>query len=200
MHMVAPAKLWTAESVRALPDDGRRYELIDAILHVNGVAVPGGDLAALDPATTPSPAARHQHRTFSLARILADYVDAQRCGVVMLSPADLSLTAGAIVQPDIFVTRLFDGGPPPDWRVVASLLLAVEVLSASTARTDRIRKRAYYQRAAVPEYWIVDNDSHIIERWRPGDERPELLDERIEWRPEGASDPLLIDLERYFAT
>ena len=198
MHMVAPAKHWTVDAVRALPDDGRRYELIDAILHVNGVAVPDGELDALDPAMTPSPTAPHQHRTFTLARLLADYVDAQRCGVVMLSPADLSLITGSIVQPDIFVTRRFDGGPPAEWRAVDSLLLAVEVLSPSTARADRIRKRAHYQRAGVPEYWIVDNDSQVIERWRPADERPEILARSVEWHPEGATQPLVIDLEKFF--
>jgi Uma2 family endonuclease len=198
MHMVAPAKQWTVDAVRALPDDGRRYELIDANLHVNGVAVPNGDLAALDPAMTPSPAPRHQHRVLALARMLADYVDRERCGLVMISPADLELRTGSIVQPDIFVTRLFDGGPPPEWNVVSTLLLAVEVLSPSTARTDRIRKREYYQRAGVPEYWIVDNDAQVIERWRPGDDRPELLAERIEWRPEGTGSPLIIDLEKLF--
>ena len=198
MRMVAPAKLWTAEAVRALPDDGRRYELIDAILYVNGVAVPDGDLAALDPAMTPSPAARHQHRMFSLARLLADYVDEERCGVVMLSPADLSLAAGTIVQPDIFVTPLFAGGPPSDFAEVSALLLAVEVLSPSTARVDRVLKRKYYQRARVPEYWIVDNDTRAIERWRPTDERPEILAERIAFHPEGATQPLVIDLEKLF--
>lgn len=198
MHMVAPAKQWTVDAVRALPDDGRRYELIDAILHVNGVAVPDGDLDAFEPAMTPSPAPRHQHRVLTLARVLADYTDRQRCGVVMISPADLELAAGTIVQPDIFVTPLFSGGPPPDFADVTSLFLAVEVLSPSTARTDRIRKRAYYQRAGVPEYWIVDNDAQVIERWRPDDERPEILTARITWHPEGAHEPLVIDLEQLF--
>ena len=200
MHMVAPAEHWTVEAVRALPEDGRRYELIDAILHVNGVAVPDGDLAALDSAMTPSPTACHQHRTFSLARILADFADGQRCGVVMLSPADLSLRAGTIVQPDIFVTPLFAGGPPADFADVSSLLLVIEVLSPSTARTDRIRKRTFYQRAGVPEYWIVDNDAQVIDRWRPGDERPEVLIERIIWQPDGASEALVIDLEKFFTS
>lgn len=198
MHMVAPAKHWSADAVRALPDDGRRYELIDGILHVNGVEVPSGDLASLDPSMTPSPRPAHQRRAFALARILADYVEREMCGEVFLSPADLELTAGAIVQPDVFVTRLFDGGPPLEWNTVSSLLLAVEVLSPSSARTDRIRKRAYYQRAGVPEYWIVDNDAQVIERWRPGEERPEISSQRITWQPDGATEALVIDLEKFF--
>jgi len=102
------------------------------------------------------------------------------------------------VQPDIFVTPLFAGGPPADFADVSSLLLAVEVLSPSTARTDRIRKRSYYQRAGVPEYWIVDNDSQVIERWRPADERPEILTGTIAWHPPGAKEALTIDLENFF--
>jgi hypothetical protein len=33
----------------------------------------------------------------------------------------------------------------------------------------------------VPEYGVVDLDARLIERWRPDDERPEILSERIEW-------------------
>ena len=98
MHMVAPAKQWTVDAVRSLPDDGRRYELIDP----------------------------------------------------------------------------------------------------STARTDRIRKREDYQRAGVPEYWIVDNDAQVIERWRPGDTRPEIVAGTIQWHPAAAKEPLIIDLDRVF--
>ena len=34
MHMPATRERWTAEAVRALPDDGNRYELIDGVLLV----------------------------------------------------------------------------------------------------------------------------------------------------------------------
>ena len=116
----------------------------------------------------------------------------------MLSPADLELSSGSIVQPDIFVIPPPGGGPIASWTDVSALLLAVEVLSPSTARADRVLKRAHYQRAGVPEYWIVDNDTQAIERWRPTDERPEILAERIAWEPEGATQPLVIDLEKFF--
>jgi Uncharacterized protein conserved in cyanobacteria len=187
---------WTA--VRALPDDGRRYELIDAMLHVNGVAVPNGNLDALDPVMTPSPRRKHQRTAFALARILADHVEREHCGEVSLSPADLELIPGTIVQPDVFVTPLIDGRPGDEWEDASSLLLAVEILSPSTARTDRIRKRAYYQGAGVPEYWIIDGDSEVVERWRPRDTRPEIVTGSIEWHAHGAEAPLTIDLDRLF--
>jgi len=50
-----------------------------------------------------------------------------------------------------------------------------------------------FQRIGIPEYWIVDLDARAIERWRPSDARPEFLDERLVWHPEGA--PLALELE-----
>jgi Uma2 family endonuclease len=48
------------------------------------------------------------------------------------------------------------------------------------------------------EYWIVDLEARLVERWRPGDERPEILTERIDWLPEPGPAPLMIDLEGFF--
>jgi Uma2 family endonuclease len=73
------------------------------------------------------------------------------------------------------------------------------VLSPSTARADRTIKRRRYQRAGVPEYWIVDPDARTVERWRPDDERPEVLSETIAWRPSPDVEPLAMDLPTLFA-
>ncbi|MBL0170033.1 MAG: Uma2 family endonuclease [Gemmatimonadaceae bacterium] len=80
--------------------------------------------------------------------------------------------------------------PPP--------LLAVEVLSPSTARQDRIVKRPRYQRTGV-EYWMVDLDARVVERWTPDAERPEICLIAITWQPAGAVAPLAIDLVALFA-
>lgn len=62
-----------------------------------------------------------------------------------------------------------------------------------------MKKRPSYQRNRVPEYWIVDDRSQTVERWRPEDDRPELVAERLEWRPEGANEPFVLDLPGFFA-
>jgi Uma2 family endonuclease len=80
----------------------------------------------------------------------------------------------------------------------SALLLAIEVLSPSTARYDRITKRRLYQELQI-EYWIVDLDARVIERWRPGDERPEMLADRIEWVVPGHAVTWTLDLEAFFA-
>lgn len=76
----------------------------------------------------------------------------------------------------------------------------MEVLSPSTAHADRTRKRVTYQREGVPEYWIVDPYSRIVERWRPEDERPDVLADRLTWTPRGGIAPLVIDLAALFAS
>ncbi|MDQ8168692.1 MAG: Uma2 family endonuclease [Gemmatimonadota bacterium] len=71
-------------------------------------------------------------------------------------------------------------------------------MSPSTARFDRVVKRGRYQRAGI-EYWIVDLDSRLIERWLPGDERPSICAERVEWQPAGFDASFVIELEPFFA-
>jgi len=49
----------------------------------------------------------------------------------------------------------------------------------------------------VGEYWIVDADSRLVERWRPEDERPEIVTSVLRWSlPGGASGA--IDLAAVF--
>lgn len=42
--------------------------------------------------------------------------------------------------------------------------LAIEVISPSSRRHDRVMKLAWYASIGVPEYWLVDRDARIIER------------------------------------
>src|SRR5690348_11670981 len=83
-------------------------------------------------------------------------------------------------------------------RAVRELLLAAEILSPSSGRFDRVIKREPYQRHAG-EYWIVDLDSRVVERWRPNDERPQIVPRGLVWHPAGAAEPFRLDLPWYFA-
>ena len=173
---------WTAEMLDELPDDGNRYEIIDGELFV-----------------TPSPAWRHGDAVMDLYRPLNAYARDHGVGHVKVAPQDVVYSRRTVVEPDLFVVPLVDGRKPRTWAEAGRLLLAVEVLSPGSQRADRWVKRALYQRENVPEYWIVDVDARLIERWRPGDERPEILGERLEWQPAADHPALAIDLERYFA-
>lgn len=183
MAMPAIRRHWTTADVRALMDEsphGPRYELI------------GGELLV-----TPSPGVFHQVAVLELVRIIADYADREQLGVTLASPSDIELVEGTITQPDIFVVPnavLPDQDVPPAWRQVTALLLAVEILSPSSVRSDRVEKRDFYLDAGVPEYWIVDLDARIIERWTPQRPTPRVESARLEWLPEGAASPLVIDV------
>jgi Uma2 family endonuclease len=63
-----------------------------------------------------------------------------------------------------------------------------------------VTKRPRYQRNRVPEYWIVDDTSQTVERWRPDDTRPELLAEQLLWAPEGCQQPFVLDLVAFFTS
>ncbi len=171
---------WTVEEMWKLPDDGNRYEVIDGVLFV-----------------TPSPSLRHQDAAGLLYRRLAGYLDEQRVGWAVMAPSDVVFTPQRAVQPDVYVAALVGGRRPKVVGEVRHLVLAVEVLSPSSARQDRSEKRRLYQQHA-DEYWIVDCDARTVERWRPGDERPDVLDAEVTWRPAGAGEAFHLDLPGYF--
>ena len=123
----------TYRDYAALPDDGRRYELHD------------GELSM-----TPAPGTRHQRAIGALHVLLRAHVEAHRLGEVFLSPVDCILSDTTVVQPDLvyldptrahLVTERAIEGPPT---------LVVEILSPSTTRIDRVRKRELYAQYGIP--------------------------------------------------
>lgn len=179
MGMPDTAGKWTREMVLSLPDDGNRYELFDGELLV-----------------TPAPAFLHQLAVVRFYDLIAPFVRIHNLGETLLAPADLSLGGTQLSQPDLFVAPSL----PADlsWSSLPNPRLVVEILSPSSAGFDRTTKRRRFQRAGIPEYWIVDLDARTVERWRPRDQRPEILDQRLVWAPAGAEAALEIDLPAVF--
>jgi Uma2 family endonuclease len=184
MAMPAIRRRWTAADVRVLMDESRawpRYELI------------AGELVV-----TPAPGSAHQLAVLEIAILLAAYVDRDSLGVAVTSPADLELRPGTITQPDVFVipadTRI--AGEVLQWPDVKGLLLAVEVLSPSSVRVDRVEKRDFYLDSGVAEYWIVDLDARAVERWTASQESPVIIRDRLIWH--ASDNPLIIDLPAMF--
>ena len=174
--------IWTIEDLADTPDDGNRYEILDGELLV-----------------TPAPSWDHQEAVALLYLRFAAYLAVHAVAHVKLSPADVVFARDTVVEPDLFLVPLASGRKPRTWEEAGRLLLAVEVLSPSSARADRVSKRKRYQREGVPEYWIVDVDARVVERWRPGDERPEILTDRLIWQADEVHPALAIDLPAYFA-
>jgi Uma2 family endonuclease len=178
----APHRRWTEEEFYAARDaapPGERWELVDGEVLV-----------------TPSPHWIHQRIIARLTILLDAYVRPRGLGEVFPSPLDVKLQPGLVLQPDVLVVPAGELRHRSD--IVRQLLLAVEIVSPSSARHDRVRKRPHYQRNRVPEYWIVDDMSETIERWTPDEDRPEILAERLVWHPAGAPDPFVLDLVKFF--
>lgn len=177
MAMPAPTlPYYTADLVRALPDDGQRYELVHGKLLV-----------------TPAPRPRHQRILGELYTVLRAFLARHPVGQVLWSPADISWGPDTLVQPDIFVipARL---ARAERWEEIRELLLVVEVLSPSTEDHDRHWKRRLYQERGIPLYWILDPDARQAEVWTPADAFPRLERERLSWHPEGAAEPCVVEL------
>ncbi|MDH3292255.1 MAG: Uma2 family endonuclease [Gemmatimonadota bacterium] len=166
MGMPAAHPVSTIDELLALPTDGLRHELLDG-----------------DHVVTPAPRLAHQAVVGEIYLALTEAVRGRADLRVFTSPADVVLGPRTLVQPDVFVIRQDPASPVKEWSEVRTLALAVEVLSPATAARDRLAKRRIYQRAAVAEYWIVDPDARLVERWTPDDDRPEIADVTLTWNP-----------------
>ena len=168
---------WTVAQVHALPDDPRqRYEVVDGELLVS-----------------PSPRLLHQVIARAITRALEDYLQVHPFGYVFNGPGEVISGDYSAVQPDIFVVPLDDGRLPDTWSAAQPPQFVVEVLSPSTARHDRVVKRRLYQRLGA-EYWIIDPESRMVERWLPGATEAEMCDGAVSWHAPLAGAPFTIVL------
>lgn len=180
VSMPLAPEYFTVGMVRALPDDGRRHEVVLGELLV-----------------TPAPGLQHQRIVGRLFRLLASACDADGTLEAIVAPADVTWGEDTLVQPDVFVVpkALVAGGELPP---APSLVLVAEVLSPSTARQDRFPKRAMYQRQGVETIWLVDAEQQLVEVWTPEASRPRVERERLVWRTAEQGELASIELRRLF--
>jgi Uma2 family endonuclease len=147
--VTAPAKqLATYADLLALPEDAR------------------GEIIAGDVLLQPSPTPRHQSTIGEIYAELRNPFQRGRGGPGgwwLIPDVDVEFGPHDICRPDIAGwrkerLRQFPGGRPiaerPDW--------VCEGLSPRTAVRDQSEKRAIYQRAGVPWYWVVDPQNRTI--------------------------------------
>ena len=139
----------TWEDYAAIPDDGRRHEIIDGEHYVN-----------------PAPIVYHQKVLMNLLLALGPHVRANALGQILPSPIDVILSEHDIIQPDIVfvqaaraqIVEYKNIQGPPD--------LVIEVLSESNRRYDVRTKYELYERTGVGEYWIIDPDELAVRVFR----------------------------------
>lgn len=128
-----------------LTEEGERCELVDGRLEF---------LA--------TPTNVHQMISSMLPAIML-----QSCGneFVVYGPIDLILSEREVRQPDLIIlhrsrthvlTKRGCEGPPD---------AAVEILSPSSVRRDRVHKTNVYARFGIPEYWVIDPLNCVLEQY-----------------------------------
>jgi len=142
-----PQGEWTYEDYRRLPDDGLRYEIIGGVLHM-----------------TPASGFDHQYTVGELFAALRAFVRERRLGLVLVAPFEVHLSdAAPVVQPDLLFIAAGREPSPGDQAFTGAPDLVIEVLSPSTARTDRVVKFNVYEQAGVREYWLVNPLTRTVE-------------------------------------
>jgi len=142
----------------AMPEDGKRHELIDGEHYV-----------------TPSPTLRHQLVLSHLHLDLGGYVEANGLGQAFFAPLDVILSDYDVVEPDLlFVSteRLEQIGRA---YIHAAPDLVVEVLSPGTRRIDATKKLRLYEKFGVAEYWMIDPEAEWVDVYRAGSGQPPEL-------------------------
>ncbi len=179
MGLAAPV-YWTADMVRKLPDDGRKYECVYGELLVS-----------------PAPRVWHETVVTRLLLSLTEYARHYQTYHVFGFRSDISWSVDTLVQPDVFVVPI-EESLALSWDSMKRLQVAIEVLSPWSRRADRFTKRRLYQDVHVPTYWMVDADAHEVEVWTPEVRFPTVEHERVVWRPAGATIPCVIELAELF--
>jgi Uma2 family endonuclease len=172
---------FTADMVRALPEDGRRHEVVHGELLV-----------------TPAPTLDHQRIVRRLLVALDAYCTRTSIGEAFDSPADISWDQDTLVQPDVFVVVPAEASAR-GWSSVRTLLLVAEVLSPSTAHSDRFKKRRLYQEQGVGLIWLVDPVRRIVEIWTPASTEATVATDLLRWEASSTAEPLVIHLADLFA-
>jgi Uma2 family endonuclease len=112
---------WTYEDYLNLPDDGRRYEIIEGVLYV-----------------TNAPDIDHQFTVMEIAFQIKRFVAERNLGYVLTVPFEVHLSeTSRPVQPDALFIKAEDWPGPGAKFFEGVPALIVEVLSPSTSRVDQ---------------------------------------------------------------
>ena len=143
---------WTSRDLELLPDDGKRYEIIDGELYV-----------------AKQPDWRHQFVCVRILMLLQTWSDQTQLGMANLAPGIIFTDDNNVVPDVVWISgERLRTALQSDGKLHASPELVVEVLSpgAENERRDREVKLKLYSRRNAHEYWIVNWQERNIEVYR----------------------------------
>ncbi len=143
---------FTSADLELMPDDGKRYEIIEGELYVSR-----------------QPTTEHQYTCTRLCHFLDEWNDQTNQGVVLIAPG-LIFAEDDDVAPDVIwiskerLDQALDAAG--HLHVAPELVIEVLSLGAANQRRDREIKLKLYSRRGVGEYWIVDGLRRQVEVYR----------------------------------
>jgi Uma2 family endonuclease len=152
-----PALRWTSADLAVLPDNDKRYEIIDGELYMSR-----------------QPHWHHQRTCVKICAALEAWSMQTGAGEVNLAPGVIFAEDDDVAPDVVWISRARQATAlGPDGHLHAAPELVVEVLSpgSNNERRDREVKLKLYSRRGVLEYWIVNWQTQQIEVYR----REELI-------------------------
>jgi Uma2 family endonuclease len=169
-------EVFTYEDYLNLPDNGKRYEIINGELYM-----------------VPAPTLGHQDTVGEFHLAIGNFLKTNPIGKIYLAPTDIIFSDIDVLQPDIvFISKeKFDilrreniqGAPD----------LVVEVLSPGTEKRDRTIKLKAYSKFGVKEYWMANAEKATVEVWHRRGKK--LVFHAVLDRAQTLTTPLLPGLE-----
>jgi len=139
----------TYQDYLTLPDDGKRYELIEGELFVS-----------------PSPSTRHQLVSAQLMFALMEALHKTGLAKIFPAPTDLLLENTTVVVPDLVIVGVARTSIITHRALMGPPDAVVEILSPSSLDRDQYIKRKLYEKFRIPEYWVVDPEQDSITVYR----------------------------------
>lgn len=142
---------FTTADLELMPDDGKRYEIIDGELYVSS-----------------SPSWEHQEVSLAIAAALQEWSLRTKLGRTGATPGVIFSDDEAVIPDIVWMSNARLRSTLRTGHIYGTPELVVEILSpgASNERRDRDVKLKLYSRRGVNEYWIVDWPSRAVDVYR----------------------------------
>lgn len=140
--------LLTIADWEALPDDGKRYEVIEGELYMSC-----------------APSLKHPIALGNLYAGIRQYLDQNPLGLLVPGPGVMFSEFNGVIPDLVFIRQERLAAIASADRLTGAPDLVIEIVSPGieNSRRDRLIKRQLYGKYGVQEYWIVDPEQASIE-------------------------------------
>jgi Uma2 family endonuclease len=142
---------WTSADLEVLPENGKRYEIIEGELYMSK-----------------QPHWHHQMTCSNCVRIIGKWNSETGMGFVNFAPGIIFADDDDVAPDVVWISKERMVLAWNDGKLTAAPELVIEVLSpgSQNAKRDRETKLKLYSRRGVSEYWIMDWMKKMIEVYR----------------------------------